>query len=1185
MTVTVSLAAVRFFNILSVDLKKVMMYNNTEQVFLLGGDSMKRYYKSLLSLFMAAVIAFSLFVPAISVSAEEGIIYSEINLVPDGEVSETGYLNEIWIDENGDEVVFDSISDSKPVPNNGSLVPSEYSSAEEGYVTDIRDQKGTNSCWAFSAVAAAESSLLRQGLATKSDSIANLSEAHLVWFTHKSLTTDVTDPTFGDGTNEGSPYTKGGYWLRSTYTVARGAGFALEKDYPFYGDNTSKMGNYDESSRYDSKVTLDEAYLIPKENTDEIKKAIMENGSITVAACVVGTYLNKGEDGYAYYQNVYASTNHQMIIVGWDDDFSVTNFKEDCRPSSDGAWLVKNSYGTAYSDDGYFWISYEEPSLEQFAVEKVSVTNDEESIYQYDGYGYRSGIGGRTESGTPVTVGAEANVFTAEKNEMLSSVSFYTMQDSIEYEISVYKNVTKGKDTPTADGTKSTVVTTGYAEYRGYHKISLSENISLDKGENFAVVVTMYYTGDTTTPLYIPYEGASGSSDGVYICYYSSESGQSYYRLGSSGWIEASADENKNNVCVKAFTTPDNSLEIRTAEEFNAFAQEVASGTSFEGRNVNLMNDIDFDGGEIIPVGTESNPFAGYFRGNGYVLKNGVIESDSDCVGIFSAISQESEIRKLGAENISVTGVYGVGAVCGLNEGIIEYCYSTGSVTGEESTGGLVGINCGTVSDSYSLCDVSSDYYAGSLIGENDGGTDKNCYVSSSSSLEAIGNDTSDVTAVPDKCFANGLAAFYLDGGKSTSRAKVWTKRDGITTFLKSDDEIIYQVELYDKENISSLYLYVNAKDNLKELAEAEKGMSVTIYADPQHKVLYTSVPTANIILYVEWSSEHTCADELTFIEGTDADCYNSGTLSYYECTCGKLYLDENAETEIESTVIPALSHPEESVIKTEKVDATCTEDGNTQYYTCTLCGDVFSDSECTVLTESTTISATGHSYGDWVTEKDADCVHDGLKVKTCSACGDMAEETISAKGHSYEIVYTEPTESTQGFTTYTCTVCGDSYISDYIDPITQVSFSGTVTSYLSETDEILIELIKRGEAETVYSLTATGNNAEFIFEDILSGAYTLRISKNNHATREYAVIIEKEMATSEFKIQAMGDVNGDGKVNSIDVAMVNAQAKGVKMLEEYQLVCADITGDGKVNSIDVARINAHAKGVSSVWK
>ena len=115
--------------------------------------------------------------------------------------------------------------------------------------------------------------------------------------------------------------------------------------------------------------------------------------------------------------------------------------------------------------------------------------------------------------------------------------------------------------------------------------------------------------------------------------------------------------------------------------------------------------------------------------------------------------------------------------------------------------------------------------------------------------------------------------------------------------------------------------------------------------------------------------------------------------------------------------------------------------------------------------------------------------------------------------------------------------------------------------------------------------MTVTGNSAEFTFENILSGAYTLRISKKNHATREYTIIIEKDSAPSEYKIHLLGDINGNGKVNTLDVARANAFAKGTSKPDSYQFVCADVNADGKVNTLDVAMINSHAKNISLIWK
>ncbi len=1191
---------------------------------------MKHYYKSLLSFVMSVLIIFSVCTPALASYTLKETQYTIYNLVPDGEVSETGYQAQKIVDENGKEVLFKSASSTKkPVANKVTLIPSSYSSKDLGYCSEVRNQGGTNSCWAFASVASAEATLLRKGLINSTDDAENLSEAHLVWFAHKSLTTDVDDPTFGDGTNVGSPYSSGGDWHRSTFALARGSGFALEKDYPFYPYNSALMGDYDESKRYDSKVTLNEAYIIPEENTDEIKTAIMEYGSVSVAGLIVTENLN----GSAYYQDKYVGTNHQMIIVGWDDNYSVDNFRADCKPSNPGAWFVKNSYDTTWGESGYFWISYEEPSLTTFFVQDVSIKNENETTYQYDGFGYHSML-----SVPDYYDGAVANVFTAEKNEAIESVAFYTAQDNVTYEISVYKNVTKGADNPVEDGNKFSTVTEGFVKYQGYHKIELDKVVPVSKGETFSVVVRMSVPESNGNPIIIPVEGRDATSDGYFSRYYSSEPGQSFFTLSNLAWSspELSDDAgniiNYNNVCVKAFTIPDNALEIRTAEEFNDFASRVANGETFDGRNVNLMADVDFDGGEIIPVGTKRNPFKGFFLGNGHILKNGTINSDSDYTGVFTVLAENAEISKLGVEGISVSGTYGVGAICGYNKGKIIYCYSTGNVSGEESVGGLVGVNAGTVSHSYSICSVVGEYDIGSFIGEDYNGNVINSYVLSSV-LEPIGNGYSDeILLLNSKYFANGLVAFYLDEGKTTLRKKVWTKRDGKTTFLESDDEIIYQVELYDKTNLSSTYLYVNANDNIKELAEKEKeGMTVTIYADPKHNVLYNSIPKANMILYVVWTESHICSENLEFIKGVEATCYTDGNKPYYKCSCEKLYADENAENLVteNDVLILALWHPSESLIKTERVEPTHTEDGNIEYYTCSLCLDVFAEKSCINEIESVVIPALGHNHADWVVETNPGCETVGLKVKICS-CGDRIEESIPATGHtpgagkeenikeadcendgSYDVVVyctvcgdelsretkvveltghtyydvvTPPTESEKGCITKVCSVCGDSYISEYIDALTNVNITVAITSYLSETDETTVDFLKYGETAASYTKTFYGNSVAFEIESIESGVYNILVSKKNHATRVYENVVIKA-GEYDFEICPVGDANCDGKITINDYTMVLRHTKKTQLLDGYSFDCADADFSGNVNIMDYSMILKHVKKTEFLWK
>ena len=129
-----------------------------------------------------------------------------------------------------------------------------------------------------------------------------------------------------------------------------------------------------------------------------------------------------------------------------------------------------------------------------------------------------------------------------------------------------------------------------------------------------------------------------------------------------------------------------------------------------------------------------------------------------------------------------------------------------------------------------------------------------------------------------------------------------------------------------------------------------------------------------------------------------------------------------NAEVSRTVTEIPTLNH---TVVVDEAVAATCTTAGKTAGSHCAVCGEV--------LVEQTTVAATGHSYVDVVTP--ATCIEAGYTTHTCSVCGDTYTDTpTAALGHSYVDVVTPATCIEAGYTTHTCSVCGDSYVDAYTD-------------------------------------------------------------------------------------------------------------------------------------------------------
>ena len=275
--------------------------------------------------------------------------------------------------------------------------------------------------------------------------------------------------------------------------------------------------------------------------------------------------------------------------------------------------------------------------------------------------------------------------------------------------------------------------------------------------------------------------------------------------------------------------------------------------------------------------------------------------------------------------------------------------------------------------------------------------------------------------------------------------------------------------------------------------------------------------------------------------------------------------------------------HPTENVVKTERVEPTHTTDGNIEYYTCTLCGDVFEDSDCTVKAEKTNLPASGHQYSDWTVVSEVSCTTDGYRYRICS-CEDKIEDFTPKTGHSYIETVTPPTDTEQGYITMTCENCGDYYISEYIPVSVQVSISGKVTSYLSDTDIITVEFIRVGETDSSYTLSLTGNNAIYNIESIMSGVYTVRISKKNHVTREYENVVIGE-GEYDFKICPIGDVSNDGKITLVDYSAVLKHTKKTNLLEDYAARCADINSDGKINITDYGKILRHVKKVINLWE
>ena len=195
------------------------------------------------------------------------------------------------------------------------------------------------------------------------------------------------------------------------------------------------------------------------------------------------------------------------------------------------------------------------------------------------------------------------------------------------------------------------------------------------------------------------------------------------------------------------------------------------------------------------------------------------------------------------------------------------------------------------------------------------------------------------------------------------------------------------------------------------------------------------------------------------FATDKDATCTADGVESRICTVCGVK----------EERVIPALGHKAGEVVVENNVDPTCTEKGhydNVVY--CTVCEEELS---C----KTVEVDALGHKYGKVVT--DPTCTDKGFTTYTCSVCGDTyVADYVDALGHQYDKDVTDPTCTDKGYTTYTCSVCGDKYVADYVDALGHKEETTTVDATCTVDGSITVKCTVCGETISTETIPATGH-------------------------------------------------------------------------------------------------------------
>ncbi len=396
--------------------------------------------------------------------------------------------------ENGEiyseGTVSNGISDKAKSAN----LPESYDLREQGLVTSVKNQYNFGTCWAFAALASLESSLIEK------DPMVDLCEWSLAY------TTYCDEFGFAYRDDIDTLFDEGGLFEYAAPMLTAGIGCVDEGYFGYdYGDleilNCGLVQDDWRAARYcqTTECVMMRYWRYGNNFADElkaVKNAIYEGHVLSIDFDHTDAAYN--EDNHCYYYTYDAHSGeevygHAVALVGWDDNFPASQFND--RPEGNGAFLCRNSWGTEWGNDGYFWISYYDESIgEIFYVEGDSV-DEYRDIHQYDEYGNWNSLclndDENEEEFTADTVAYAANVFTAEEDCYVTAAMICTAMTDEDYEIIVYSDLANPADP--ASGVASGV-TGGHVSEVGYHTVDLNDPVFVPAGAKYAV--TVRYSGD-----------------------------------------------------------------------------------------------------------------------------------------------------------------------------------------------------------------------------------------------------------------------------------------------------------------------------------------------------------------------------------------------------------------------------------------------------------------------------------------------------------------------------------------------------------------------------------------------------------------------------------------------------------------------------------------------------------------
>ena len=390
-----------------------------------------------------------------------------------------------------------------------SVVPARYDLREKQRVSTIRNQGNYGTCWAFAATSALESTLLPEQKTMFSVDHMTMSNSFLA-----------------------NQYDGGEYTMGMAY-LAAWQGPVYEEQDP-YGDGET-------NSELEAVRHVQEMQIIEGKNYEAIKTAVLKYGGVqtslysTLTSAAGGSgYYNPEHSAYCYIGT--EKPNHDVVIIGWDDNYSKNNFSVELE--GDGAFICQNSWGDGFGENGVFYVSYYDSNIGTHNIVYTSIDDADnyDKIYQSDLCGWVGQMGYNQES----IFGA--NVFTAEEDEWIRAAGFYVTGPQTKYRVYI---VNRFENESSFD--HMVEVAQGTIGQAGYYTIDFDNPVEVSSGERYAVVVYLETPG-AIRPLAVEFDSGDYRLSTVDL-----DDGEGYISYNGAKFVDVKTKKDCN-ICIKAYT-------------------------------------------------------------------------------------------------------------------------------------------------------------------------------------------------------------------------------------------------------------------------------------------------------------------------------------------------------------------------------------------------------------------------------------------------------------------------------------------------------------------------------------------------------------------------------------------------------------------------------------------------------